>query len=152
MHLAFLLQLGSTLALFGLIWFVQIVHYPLHALVGPVEFPRYEAEHATRTGYIAAPLMILELATTAAILLPRFRPPSVPALGAWLGFVLVLLLWLSTFFIQVPLHNRLHRTRDGRALQLLVRTNWIRTLLWTLRAVLVLFWCPSIWRFFDPAA
>ena len=32
------MQAGTTLALCGLIWFVQIVHYPLFALVGREEF------------------------------------------------------------------------------------------------------------------
>ena len=140
MHLLFLVQLSSTLALFGLIWFVQIVHYPLHALVSPADFPHYEAEHARRTGYVAAPLMILELATAAAMLLPHLRPSHIPATQAWLGFGLVALLWLSTFAVQVPLHNRLHRAHDLGAIHQLIRTNLVRTLLWSLRAALVLYW------------
>ena len=134
------LQILSTCALFGLIWFVQIVHYPLHALVGQQEFPHYEAEHADRTGYVAGPLMLLELSTAAAMLYPRLRPPSVPAAQAWLGVALVALLWLSTFAIQVPLHNQLHREHNRAAILRLIRTNWIRTALWTLRAILVLCW------------
>lgn len=140
MHILFSLQVLSTCALFGLIWFVQIVHYPLHALVGPQEFPRYEAEHANRTGYVAAPLMLLELATAAAMLLSRFRPAQIPAHQAWFGLVLVALIWLCTFAVQVPLHNRLHREHNRDSIQQLIRTNWLRTVLWTLRAVLVLRW------------
>ena len=140
MSLVFTLQLGSTLALFGLIWFVQIVHYPLHALVGTGEFARYETEHANRTGYVAAPLMILELLTAAALLLRRFRPAAIPETQAWLGFVLVVLLWLSTGLIQVPLHDRLHRAHSHKAISHLIRSNWIRTFLWTLRSALVLHW------------
>ena len=139
-----LLQIASTLALFGLIWFVQIVHYPLHALVGPQEFPRYEAEHANRTGYVAAPLMILEFATAAALLLPRYRPVAIPTSQAWFGASLVALLWLCTFLIQVPLHNRLHGEPNREAIQQLIRTNWIRTVLWSLRAALVLYWIPRV--------
>lgn len=140
MHLLFALQILSTFALFGLIWFVQIVHYPLHTLVGPAEFRRYEAEHADRTGYVAGSLMLLELATAAALLLPRFRPPQIPVPQAWFGLALVALIWLCTFAIQVPLHNRLHREHDRIAIHRLIRTNWIRTALWTLRAALVLLW------------
>ncbi len=140
MHLLFPLHLFSTFALFGLIWFVQIVHYPLHRLVAPAEFPRYEAEHADRTGYVAAPLMILELGTALALLLPRWRPAFIPARDAWLGAALVALLWLTTFAIQVPLHNRLHRAHNPAAIARLIRTNWIRTLLWSARSVLLLLW------------
>ncbi len=144
MRLLLTLQIGSTLALFGLIWFVQIVHYPLHALVGPAEFPRYEAEHANRTGYVAAPLMLLELATAAALLIPRYRPATIPATQAWLGLALVAGLWLCTFLIQVPLHNRLHHTHDRKAIHQLIRTNWLRTALWTARTVLVLGWMARV--------
>ena len=140
MHILFALGILSTFALFGLIWFVQIVHYPLHALVGPQEFAVYETEHADRTGYIAAPLMLLEFATAAALLLPRFRPAQIPARQAWLGFALVALIWLCTFAIQIPLHNQLHRAHNRFAIRQLIRTNWIRTALWTIRAALVLHW------------
>ena len=140
MHAVFLLQILSTCALFGLIWFVQIVHYPLHALVGRGEFPHYEAVHADRTGYVAGALMLLELGTAAALLLPAVRPTAVPALQAWLSLALVGLIWLSTFAIQVPLHNRLHREHNRAAIGQLIRTNWVRTALWTLRTALVLRW------------
>ena len=139
-RILFALQILSTFALFGLIWFVQIVHYPLHALVGTPEFARYEAEHADRTGYVAGALMLLELATAAAMLLSRFRSPTIPAAQASLGFALVALLWLCTFSVQVPLHDRLHREHNRTAIGQLIRTNWIRTALWTLRAALIFSW------------
>ncbi len=60
--------------------------------------------------------------------------------AAWaLGqLALVLLVWLATFFIAVPFHNRL--AADGYnyvALDGLTRTNWLRTLAWTARAALL---------------
>ena len=140
MHLLFPLHLLSTFALFGLIWFVQLVHYPLHALVSPSEFPRYQAEHAKRTGYVAAPLMILELLTALALLNPWWRPIYIPASQACFGAILVGLLWLTTFAVQVPLHNRLHRAHDPADIARLIHSNWLRTLLWTARSTLLLLW------------
>jgi hypothetical protein len=40
--------------------------------------------------------------------------------------------------LQVPLHTRLARGFDPAAHRQLVRTNWLRTLAWTLRALLLL--------------
>jgi hypothetical protein len=56
----------------------------------------------------------------------------------WIGIGLILAIWLSTFFLQVPLHERLAQGFDAETHRSLVNTNWIRTAAWTLRAVLVL--------------
>lgn len=127
-------QLWSTLLLTGLVWFVQLVHYPLMARVGQAAFVRYEQEHTRRTSWIVAPLMLLELGT--AIWL-SWQPPYV----SWVwGFNLagVLALWGSTFLIQVPLHNRLSSAFDADVHRRLVATNWVRTVIWTLRSMLLL--------------
>ena len=140
MRLVLMLQITSTLFMTGIIWFVQIVHYPLFARVGGSGFAAYEAEHATRTGWVVGPLMCIELATAALFLFARFRPGSVSTASAWAGMVLILLIWMSTAFIQVPLHNKLSSGADAAVIARLVGTNWIRTIAWTFRSVLVLTW------------
>lgn len=47
-------------------------------------------------------------------------------------------LWASTFLLQVPCHNRLGQAYHPATHQRLVRTNWIRTLIWTSRLLLLL--------------
>lgn len=133
-------QAFATLGMFGVIWFVQLVHYPLFQQVGAQQFAAYSAAHANRTTVVVAPLMLLELATTMALLLPTLRPAIVDAREAWVGAALVLILWLSTALLQVPLHNQLRAGYTPVAAQRLVATNWIRTAAWTLRAGLVLTW------------
>ncbi len=135
-----LVQLIATLAMFGLIWFVQVVHYPLFELVDDRKFA---ASHATRTTYVVAPLMLLELASSIALLRTVWRPSFISPTEAWLGAVLAGVIWLSTAFLQVPMHDRLqarHSVADARQL---VATNWVRTVAWSLRAALVLLWA---WR------
>ena len=56
---------------------------------------------------------------------------------------LVGVIWASTAFIQVPMHNVLGRGFDADAHAHLVSTNWIRTIAWSARAAL-LAWC--IWN------
>ncbi len=140
MRLLLPLQLLSTLAMFGLIWFVQVVHYPLFLQVGAANFPGYEAAHANRTTYVVAPLMLLELATSLVLLLPSMRPSFISASSAWMGAALVGVIWLSTAFLQVPLHNRLQAGYSAELIGRLVATNWIRTAAWTWRAGLVVGW------------
>ena len=144
MHTLILLQLLSTLPMTGLVWFVQVVHYPLFARVGEQQFPSYEAAHANRTTWVVAPLMLLELGSSLLLLFPHLRPVSAPSWSVWLGAVLVAVLWLSTAAVQVPLHNRLHRGYSAPQAQRLVTSNWVRTLAWTLRAALVLSWARAL--------
>ena len=56
---------AATLFLVGLIWFVQIVHYPLMARVPVSEFAAYEHEHQNPTTFAVAPTMLIEVLTAA---------------------------------------------------------------------------------------
>jgi uncharacterized membrane protein len=131
-----LLHLAATALMTGIIWFVQVVHYPLMALVGRDGYPAYQAAHARRTTYVVMPPMLVEMAT--GVWLALRPPPSFPAAAAWAGLALLAVVWLSTFFLQVPEHGRLERGFDADAHRRLVRGNWIRTAAWTLRGILVL--------------
>ena len=127
---------GSTLAMAGVIWFVQVVHYPLFAAVGAEGFAAYEAAHRRLTTRVVAPLMLVELAAAIGLLV---RPPAaVPAWAAWVGLALLAVVWGSTFAVQVPLHERLSRGFDAAVHRRLVRGNWVRTMAWTVRAGLAL--------------
>jgi len=129
---------AATLLMTGLAWFVALVHYPLMAEVGEGEFPRYERLHQRRTSWIAAPVMTVEAALAAWLVL--FRPAAVPAWQAAAGLCLAGAIWVSTFAVQVPLHARLAQGFDARAHGRLVTSHWWRTVMWTLRSVLALAW------------
>ena len=135
-QLIFLTHLAATLFLVGLIWFVQIVHYPLFERVGRAEFTAYETAHTRLTLWMVAPLMLVEAGT--ALLLIFWRPATVLAWQVWLGAGLVLLIWLSTAFLQVPQHSQLRFGFEARAHRFLVASNWLRTGAWSLRGLLVL--------------
>lgn len=133
-----LLHAGATLYMTGLIWFVQVVHYPLMAGVGPDRFAAYEAAHTRRTTWVVAPVMLLEAVTAGLVVIAA--PPSVPAAQAWLGVVLLVGIWSSTAFLQVPQHRRLAVGFDHAAHARLVSGNRIRVGLWSARSLLVLTW------------
>ncbi len=119
---------AATWWMAGLIWFVQVVHYPLMAEVGADRFPAYERNHTRRTTLVVAPAMLIEASCAAALVM--LQPRSVLAIT---GAVIAALLWLSTFAVQVPLHARLERGFDAAAHRRLVRSNWLRTAAWTVR-------------------
>lgn len=131
-----LLHAGATLYMTGLIWFVQVVHYPLFLTVGADAFRQYSENHQRRTTLAVAPAMLLEVGT--AIGLVALLPAGPARVAAWVGLGLLGAIWLSTAFIQVPLHRRLLSGYHRHTIEQLVHSNWFRTFAWTLRAVLAL--------------
>ena len=129
-----LAQLVTTGCMTGLIWFVQVVHYPLMEGWPHDDFGRWEIAHRDRTGPVVIPLMLTE--GIVAIWLLLRRPRGVSCWLPLLGVVLLAGIWASTFFLQVPCHLRLSNGWDLATHRFLVHSNWIRTGLWTSRLVL----------------
>lgn len=120
----------------GLVWFVQVVHYPLFNFAAGDRFSDFEKSHTRLATYVVAPVMVVELVTST-ILLFKSTASMKPFFIA--GFVLVLGIWLSTFLVQVPRHKNLKNGYDSNVHRSLVISNWIRTACWTLRALLILY-------------
>ena len=135
-RLLLLTHIAATMFMVGVIWFVQVVHYPLFANVGEDRFSAYEQRHTDSTTWVVAPPMIVEGLT--ALLLFRFRPAGVSTLLLSIGLALVIVIWLSTAFVQIPCHELLSGHFDANVQQRLVATNWIRTVAWSVRGLLVL--------------
>lgn len=132
-----ILHLAATLFMTGLGWFVQVVHYPLLHRVGVGGFHNYESEHKRRTSPVVAPVMLFELAS--GIWLVLAPPEGVEVALLLAGVALLAVVWGSTFVLQVPLHRDLERGFAAHVVDRLVATNWIRTVAWSLRAVLLMF-------------
>jgi hypothetical protein len=131
---------GATLAMTGLIWFVQLVHYPLFLYASKRDFALFSKAHQRRTTWVVAPLMLVEMGSASALLLLVSDPLAQGLAVA--GWLILVLIWLSTASIQVPLHRRLSSGYSPAVAQRLVRTNWVRTLGWTARGLLALLLLP----------
>jgi hypothetical protein len=55
----------------------------------------------------------------------------------WLGLTLLFVVWVTTAFVSVPLHAKLAAGFDPQAHAMLVGTNWVRTLAWSARGLLL---------------
>jgi hypothetical protein len=126
----------ATLLMVGIIWFVQVVHYPLFDRVGAAAFDAYETRHVEATGYVVGPPMLIEAAT--ALWLAVSAPAGLPAALAWTGLALLAVIWISTALLQVPEHDRLRAGFEPDAHRRLVRSNWLRTVGWSLRGGLAI--------------
>jgi hypothetical protein len=90
--------------------------------------------------------MLIELGTGALLFWTEaevFRRPLFVA-----ALILLAVIWLSTFLVQVPLHNALVGGFDPQVHASLVRSNWIRTLAWSVRGLLLfaILWAGSAER------
>ncbi len=136
-----LIHAMSTLMMTGLIWFVQIVHYPLMAKVGHEEFVQYEQAHTRSTTWVVGPLMIAELLSSLYLLAQADRDVILLPL---LGLIALGGIWASTLLLQIPAHRILEQRFDQKVHARLVQTNWIRTVLWSLRSLIALWMLAPI--------
>lgn len=133
-----LAQLAATLFMTGLIWTIQLVHYPLFARVGGAQFPAYHAAHTALISWLVGGPMLIELATgIASVASP---PPWAPRWSVWLAAALLAAVWGATALLQVPAHNALGRAFSADVHRRLVAGNWVRTLAWSARGALLLWW------------
>lgn len=137
----------STWYMVGLIWMVQVVHYPLFSKVGETGFASYEQSHSLRITPVVGVPMLLELIT--AMVLCFAAPQAVPRWMMWAGLILLGLIWISTAMLQVPCHQKLSQGFDLEAYRYLVVSNWIRTVLWTARGGLMGY---ALWLVLQSAA
>ncbi len=124
-----------TTLLTGLIWVIQVVHYPTFKWINETDYVSYAVFHTNRITYVVAPLMILELFLT----IRMFFLKDISVSYVWICLALTLIIWASTFFLQVPLHGVLASQKDIAVIDRLVSSNWIRTVAWSFKAT-VLAW------------
>ena len=123
----------STGFMVGVVWFCQVVHYPLFASVGEEGFTRYHARHSTRVSWLILLPWLAELVCATWLVLerPANVSPWLAVAGALLAFATVAL----TALVQGPAHTRLAGGFDADGIRSLVRGNGPRTLVWTAHAV-----------------
>lgn len=126
----------------GVVWFVQVVHYPLFGKVGAQGFRDYSQTHSRLSGYVVGPPMLAEMATAVALLISQ--PAGVPEYLPWAGGALLAVVWGSTALLQVPRHHRLGSGYDRATHRALVATNWLRTVAWSLRGFLALWMLAAV--------
>ncbi len=129
MNTLFVLNILFSAMMTGLIWLIQLVHYPSFKFIHQSRFVEFEVFHSRMITYIVAPLMAFEIMIAGLLLAKLFSPLTV------LCFVLVLLNWAVTAFLSVPCHQILVQHHDENIIDRLIKTNWIRTWGWTLKTI-----------------
>ena len=143
-EIAAVAQVVGSVGMFGVIWIMQIVHYPLMRFVSGEQFARFETAHRVRISWVVGPLMLIEGVCVLAFL---FAPPAGLAWWLpWVGAGVEAIAIGTTVFVSAPLHERLNAHFDEATLHRLVATNWIRTVAWTGRAVVAIAMLVAVLR------
>ena len=125
----FLVNFASCLMMTGLIWLIQVVHYPSFHYIASERFKAFENFHAKSITFIVFPLMLAELVTSILITLNSVTTFNI------INLISVLLLWLMTLIVSMPKHKRLSNGYDKQTINSLNLTNWPRTIIWSLRSL-----------------
>lgn len=138
--------MSPTLLLFGAFVFLaafnagtmmtlQLQHYRIYPLVGQDAFVGYI--RANNKAAVAPAILPAMLLLVISILLTITRPPFMPHWVAVAALVLNLAQLASSFMWQRPLQAAMAQTGfDAGKTQLLLSTNWIRTVAFLAQAVL----------------
>jgi hypothetical protein len=92
-------------------------------------FKAFQLHHVNSIDKIVIPVMVAELATSFGLA----WTDGFLSLNA-IGFYIVILIWISTGLFSVPAHTKLEISKDKQAIKKLVSTNWVRTILWSLKS------------------
>ena len=118
-----------TVIMMGVIMITQVVNYPLFLHINHNDFKNYHSEYVKRITYIAMPLMSIEL------LLSGLLIANIPNKFSIIIFIVISLIFISTIFIQVPIHKKIENKYNELSIINLINTNWIRTSLWIIKSI-----------------
>ena len=130
----FYIRLLFDFGLLVLIWMVQLVVYPGFKYMDKENLLAWHKRYSKGISSIVIPLMLGQLFLSGVLLV---REISAYHLA---DVVLVLLVWIITFSLFVPMHRTIAMGGgDTFLLRKLVVKNWFRTVVWTLIFLLNLF-------------
>ena len=130
-------HLTSTSIMVGVIWVIQLVHYPSFKYVKESDFIIFQKYHMNNISYIVFPVMLIELITSLLIFFSGEK-----SFFFMLSLFCLFLIWVITVGLFTKFHNILKEGKDLKMIKKMIRANWIRTLLWTLRLIMILFVIP----------
>tara|TARA_B100000530_G_scaffold336575_1_gene291735 strand:+ start:4078 stop:4503 length:426 start_codon:yes stop_codon:yes gene_type:complete len=128
-----LFQIVINVYLLGVIIMTQFITYPTFLIIDKNSFNKYHRKYVNIISIIVAPAMVLEIISLIVLVYLSKDFLLVKSL------ILLLCIWLTTFIIMVPSHNILSRKNDSKEIKKLININWVRTFLWSVKLIVMLF-------------
>jgi hypothetical protein len=110
--------------------------YPSRAIVGAREFIAYHALLEERI----LPISVIPFAllTILNVIMLWQRPANAPKMLIWLSLICLILDWVSSIFVQIPMNMQLNEGKDLLLIHQVMQTNYVRVLLESAQAVIAL--------------
>ena len=128
-----IIHLIATSVMVGVIWIIQLVHYPSFHFIELKQYTTFQRFHMSRISYVVIPAMLTELFTLILIVISMDQIDILVLTSA----ILLIFIWLMTAVFFSGVHQKLTLGYDQTVVDKLVKLNWGRTLLWTLRLLLI---------------
>ena len=128
-----IIHLIATSVMVGVIWIIQLVHYPSFHFIELKQYTTFQRFHMSRISYVVIPAMLTELFTLILIVISMDQIDTLVLASA----ILLIFIWLMTAVFFSGVHQKLTLGYDQTVVDKLVKLNWGRTLLWTLRLLLI---------------
>lgn len=128
-----IIHLIATSVMVGVIWVIQLVHYPSFHFIELKQYTTFQRFHMSRISYVVIPAMLTELFTLILIVISMDQIDTLVLASA----ILLIFIWLITAVFFSGVHQKLTLGYDQTVVDKLVKLNWGRTLMWTLRLLLI---------------
>ncbi len=129
----YFIQIICNSYLLSLVIITQFITYPSFLHIDKRKFPEYHKKYVNKISFIVAPFMIIELLSLSFIAYLSGEFLIIKSL------ILLLVIWLTTFIVMIPSHNKISSTFDEIEIKRLINFNWVRTILWFSKLSLIIF-------------
>jgi len=129
----YFIQIVCNSYLVSLVFMTQFITYPTFLHIDKDKFSEYHRKYVNNISFIVAPVMLIELLTLSLIAYFSSEFLIIKSL------ILLLVIWLTTFFIMIPSHNRISKSFNKKEIISLINYNWVRTILWSFKLLLIIF-------------
>ena len=124
----------------GVSLITQFVTYPSFKLIRSSLFSEFHKSYTNKMLFIVAPVMILELISSLFLVIFDISDNNTE-----IGLLIsLLLIWFLTFFIIVPIHNKLTVNYNKDLNQKLIKYNGLRTIFWIIKLTLFIGFCDNL--------
>ena len=124
----------------GVSLITHFVTYPSFKLIRSSLFSEFHKSYTNKMLFIVAPVMILELISSLFLVIFDISDNNTE-----IGLLIsLLLIWFLTFFIIVPIHNKLTVNYNKDLNQKLIKYNGLRTIFWIIKLTLFIGFCDNL--------
>ena len=134
------ISLFSNLVMIGVSLITHFVTYPSFKLIKSSLFSEFHKSYTNKMLFIVAPVMILELISSLFLVIFDISDNNTE-IGLLISLMLI---WFLTFFIIVPIHNKLTVNYNKDLNQKLIKYNGLRTIFWIIKLILFIGFCDNL--------